>query len=311
MSRSLVTGAAGFVGRALCVELLRRGHFVRAALRCELGSQRKAIDGVESVIIGDIGVVTEWRAALTDVEAVVHLAARVHVMRDEVNDPLTAYRAVNTEGTLNLARQAASAGVQRFVYLSSIKVNGEGRDTPYTEADTPQPMDAYAISKWEAEQGLMQIMAQTGLQVVCLRPPLVYGAGVGGNFVRLLHLIRRRIPLPLGAIHNQRDLLYLGNLLDAIVLCINHSCASGKTDLIRDGARLIGTNSFLLPIPQDLLNLFGKLAGKSAEITRLAGSLLIDDDKICTQLGWVPPFSVDAGLHETVEWFLKLSPSEK
>jgi len=322
MSRILVTGATGFIGRALCVELLRQGHAVRAALRREQDRERAVIEGVEHAITGDITAATDWHAALKGVEAVVHLAARVHLMRDEASKPLTAYRAINTQGTLNLARQAASAGVRRFLFVSSIKVNGEGLDIPYTEDDPPMPADPYAVSKWEAEQGLMAIAAQTGLELVILRPPLVYGPGVGGNFLRLLRVIHRGIPLPLGSIHNQRDLLYLGNLINAMVLCLNHPSAQGKTFLIRDGeplatpdlirrlAREMQRKPNLFPIPPIVLCLLGKMTGKSGEITRLTGAMRIDDDKLRTQLGWEPPFTVDAGLRETVNWFLKQQTSD-
>lgn len=223
-----MTGASGFVGQALCAELLRHGYCVRGAVRQVEG--RTALQEVgESVAVGAINAATDWTAALDGCEVVVHLAARVHVMDDKAVDPLAEFRETNTEGTLNLVRQAVRAGVKRFIFISSIKVNGEGRDAAYLETDTPAPADAYAISKWEAEQGLQRIAADTGLEVVILRPPLVYGPGVKANFLRLMQLVQKGWPLPLGAIHNRRSLLYLGNFVDAIRLCVEHPAAAGQT----------------------------------------------------------------------------------
>ena len=244
--------------------------------------------------------------------AVVHLAARVHVMRDEASDPLAKFREVNTEGTLNLARQAAQAGVKRFVFVSSIKVNGEGRDAAYRETDSPAPEDTYAISKWEAEQGLQQISQETGLEVVILRPPLVYGPGVKANFRRLLDTVARGWPLPLGAIRNRRSLLYLGNFVDAIRVCVEHPAAAGKTFLVDDGqpvstpdliravAHAMGRPARLLAVPVDALEFAGALLGKQAAVARLTGSLWVDSSLIRTRLGWTPPYSMAAGLAATV-----------
>ena len=223
-----VTGATGFVGQALCSHLLAHDHAVVPVVRHASGLAGE-------VIVGNIDGATDWQPALSGCDAVVHLAARVHVMDDTAHDPLALYRATNTDGTLNLARQAAAAGVKRFVFISSIKVNGEGRDAPYRETDMPAPEDAYAISKWEAEQGLQQIAADTGLEVVILRPPLVYGPGVKANFLRLLQTVKRGWPLPLGAVRNRRSLLFLGNFVDAIRLCVEHPAAAGQTFLLDDG----------------------------------------------------------------------------
>ena len=301
----LVTGATGFVGRALCAHLAATGHAVTPAVRRESGLAHE-------VVVGDIGSSTDWTMALAGCDAVVHLAARVHVMRDEAIDPLTEFRAVNTQGTLNLARQAAQAGVKRFVFISSIKVNGEGRDAPYRETDAPAPEDAYAISKWEAEQGLRQIERETGLEVVILRPPLVYGPGVKANFLRLVQIIQRGWPLPLGAIHNRRSLLYLGNFVDAIQVCIEHPDAAGQTFLLDDGepvstpeliralARAMGRPARLLAVPVGVLELAGALLGKRAAVARLTGSLYVDSSLIRSRLGWTPPFTMAAGLAATV-----------
>lgn len=307
----LLTGANGFVGRELCTELLRHGHWVRGALRKKADLFAKANE-VEYVVVGSIDANTQWNTALMGCDVVVHLAARVHVMRDETSNPLAGLREVNTEGTLNLARQATQAGVKRFVFVSSIKVNGEGRDDPYHETDAPAPEDAYAISKWEAELGLHRIAQETGLEIVILRPPLVYGPGVKANFLRLMHAVARGWPLPLGAIRNRRSLLYLGNFVDAIRVCIAHPGAAGQTFLLDDGqavatpelvravARAIGCPVRLLAVPIALLRLAGMLLGKRAVVARLTCSLFVDSTSIRTRLGWTPPYSMEAGLVATV-----------
>ena len=300
----LVTGATGFVGRALCGHLAVNGHRAIPAVR-------RASGLADEVAVGDLGESTDWRIALAGCDAVVHLAARVHVMDDCAQDPEAVYRAINTDATLNLARQAAAAGVRRLVYISSIKVNGEGADTPYRETDAPAPEGGYAKSKWEAEQGLRQIEQETGLEVVILRPPLVYGPGVKANFMRLMRLVERGWPLPLGAIHNRRSLLYLGNFVDAIRLCVEHPAAAGRTFLLDDGeavstpelvralARAMGRPARLLAMPAGVLNRFGALLGRRAAMARLTGSLYVDSSAI-RSLGWTPPFTLQQGLAATV-----------
>lgn len=300
-----VTGAAGFVGRALCSHLQAKDHVVVPLVRRACGLALE-------VVVGDIGAATDWHPVLAGCDAVVHLAARVHVMDDTAQDSLSLYRATNTEATLNLARQASQAGVKRFVFISTIKVNGEGRDTAYRETDVPAPEDAYAISKWEAEQGLQRIVRETGLEVVILRPPLVYGPGVKANFLRLMKTIQRGWPLPLGAIHNRRSLLYLGNFVDAIRLCAEHPAAAGQTFLLDDGqavstpelihavARAMGRPTRLLAVPVGVLAFIGALLGKRAAMARLTGSLHVDSSAIRSHLGWTPPYSMEAGLAATV-----------
>ena len=307
----LVTGAIGFVGRALCTELLRHDQAVRGAVRRHDCTAR--LDArVEGVVVGSIDTSTDWTAALAGCDAVVHLAARVHVMRDQASDAVTLLREVNTEGTLNLARQAASGGVKRFIFVSSIKVNGEGSDSPYREVDPADPKDAYAVSKWEAEQGLIAIASETRMEVVILRPPLVYGPGVKANFLQLIKALRRGWPLPLGGIHNRRSLLYLGNLVDAIRLCLEHPAATGQTFLIDDGAPVstpelvraladaMGRPAWLVPVPVVLLELLGRLLGRREITARLTASLWVDSTAIRSSLGWTPPFSMADGLAATL-----------
>ena len=202
MRNVLITGANGFVGRALCESLAQNGNRIRPVIRSEYG----IIGDITPFVVNQIDLNTDWAAALTDVEVIVHLASRVHQRQEGSNDSIQAYRRVNTEGTLNLARQAVAAGVKRFVFVSTIKVNGEGGDSVYSEDDTPCPMDSYAISKWEAEKGLVSISETTGMEVVIIRPPLVYGPEVKANFLSMMQWLYRGIPLPLGAIHNKRSL---------------------------------------------------------------------------------------------------------
>jgi nucleoside-diphosphate-sugar epimerase len=307
LKRVLVTGATGFVGRVLCPMLENGGWTVIRAVR----TPREG-----GIAVGDIGPDTDWRAALDGVAAVVHLAARVHVMRDATNDPLAHFRAVNSAGTANLARQAAQAGARRLVYLSSIKVNGESTDaSPFRPDDPPHPQDPYALSKWEAEQALCRIGADTGLEVVVLRPPLVYGPGVKANFLRLLGLVGRGLPLPLGAVNNRRSLLYLDNLIDAIEVCLTHPAAAGKTYLLSDGTALsttdllrhlaaaLGKQPKLIAVQPRLLRIAAQLTGKSAEAARLLDSLEIDCTAITRELGWQPPYSTEQGLAATAAWY--------
>lgn len=309
--RVLVTGATGFVGRALCVYLRTNGHGVVPVVRRGAGLP-------DEVVVGDIGPSTDLRQALAGCNAVVHLAARVHMMPEDAANPLALYREINTEATLNLARHAAQGGVKRFVFISSVKVNGEGRNEPYRETDVPVPEDAYAISKWEAEQGLHRIAHETGLEVVILRPPLVYGPRVKANFLRLMQMVARGWPLPLGAIHNRRSLLHLGNFVDAIRVCVEHPAAGGQTFLLDDGeavstpdliralAAAMGRPARLLPVPVGVLELAGALMGKRAAVARLTGSLFVDNSAIRSRLGWTPPFTMQQGLDLTVaDWQLR------
>lgn len=257
------------------------------------------------VVAGELGAETDWREALVGVDVVVHLAARVHQMRDRMADPLAEFRRVNVEGTRRLAEQAAEAGVKRFVFVSSIKVNGEGTSPgqAYCETDAPAPADPYGISKYEAEEALHEIGARTGLEVVILRPPLMVGHGVKGNLASLAGAIRRGWPLPFGAItENLRSLLDVRNLADAIVVCAEHSRAAGEVFLVSDGVpvstaelarqigKAVGRSPLLLPVPVAPLRIAGRATGKKAAVERLTGSLLINDSKIRRLLAWVPKF---------------------
>lgn len=312
MTRVLVTGATGFVGQALCQDLTRRGWQLRAAIRNQSGLPA----GCEPCVIGDIGPDTDWTEALDGVGGVVHLAARVHVMRERARDPLVAFRRINVEGTLHLAGAAIRAGVGRFVFLSSVKALGEKTpDGPWTDATPPKPVDPYGVSKWEAEAGLREMGERAGMDVVILRPPLVYGPGVKGNFRTLMGLIQRGVPLPIGGIGNRRSLIYLGNLVDAIEACLSHAAAAGQTYLVRDGEDLstpelvhrlalaLGRRPRMLPVPAAMLKLAASCLGRGAAAERLLGSLTIDDSRLRADLAWRPPFTVEQGLAQTARWY--------
>ena len=308
--RTLVTGASGFIGRALCRELRATSHHCIAALR-----KPAPFEG-EQVIVGDIGPDTDWRPALQGIGCIVHLAARTHVLNERSADPLAVYRQINVEATRRLAQQAAAARVQRFVFLSSIKVNGESTgEHPFSPNDAPQPQDAYGISKREAEDVLRQIGTETGMEIVILRPPLVYGPGVKGNFLRLLQAVAQGVPLPLASIKNRRSLVYVGNLVDAIITCMDSSAAAGKTFLVSDGedvstpalirklAAALGRPPRLLPCPPVLLHFAAALLGKRAAAMRLTGSLAVDSSALRQELGWQPRYSLDQGLNATGRWY--------
>ena len=310
----LVTGATGFVGGALISRLVgdRACNGVVAAVRRKVESRH---EGMQQVQVGDLLPTTDWSTALNGVEAVVHCAARVHVMQNDATDPLQAYREVNVNGALNLARQAAQAGVRRFVFVSSIKVNGESTQPgqPFTADDVPSPLDHYGVSKLEAEQGLRDIEMQMGIEVVIVRPPLVYGPGVKANFAAMMRWVARGMPLPLGAIHNARSIVALGNLVDLLVTCLKHPAAAGQTFLVSDGedvstsellrrtTHAMGKRAFLLPVPVFVLESGAALLGKRAVALRLCGSLQVDIEKTRRLLGWTPPLTLTEGLKKAVE----------
>jgi nucleoside-diphosphate-sugar epimerase len=309
MTKIMLTGSNGFVGSALKAELISgSGISLVTAIRRGTASP-------DCVVVGNIDGGTDFSEALAGVDAVIHAAARAHIMRDEVDDPLAEYRKVNVQGTLNLARQAVAAGARRFVFLSSIKVNGEttARETPFQAGDVPLPEDAYGISKLEAEQGLMRLAAETGMEVVIIRPPLVYGPGVKGNFASMIKLVNKGIPLPFGAIDNKRSLVGIDNLVDLIIRCIDHPAAANQvflagdgadlstTELLREVGRAMGKPARLIPVPAVLLQLGATLLDKKAMAQRLLGSLQVDISKTCELLDWKPPYTVEEGLRRCFE----------
>ncbi len=304
----LITGANGFIGGHLCRLLETAGiGVVRTVRKPQTGC----------VAVGNVDGDTDWSAALRGVDVVVHLAARVHMLKDSVSDPTAEFRNVNVVGTANLARQAAQAGARRFVFISSIAVHGlTSGERPFSSRDIPDPHDAYGLSKLEAEQQLKQIAGEAGMEFVIVRPPLVYGPGVGANFLRLMKLAGSGRPLPLGAVHNRRNPVFVGNLCDLIFQCLENPAAAGQTFLVSDGqdvstpdllrmlAKEMGKKTRLISVPVGLLQLAGRLTGYSGEITRLCGSLQVDIEHTRKTLGWRPPFTLEQGLRETVAAFL-------
>jgi len=307
MTALLVTGANGFVGTAVCRQAIAAGRAVRGTVRTPGVSE----GGVPAVTVASIDGHTDWTAALQGCSSVIHTAARVHVMNESSSDPLSEFRRVNVDGTLNLARQAAAAGVRRFVFVSSIKVNGEGTapERPFRASDAPAPQDAYGISKAEAEQGLHQVASDTGLEVAIVRPPLVYGPGVKANFASLMRAVQRGLPLPLGAVrNNRRSLVALDNLVDLLLTCVDHPAAAGQTFLVSDGEDLsttaltqrmgqaMGRPARLLPVPPFLLQLGATALGKRDVAQRLLGNLQVDIGHTRAVLDWSAPITVDEGL---------------
>jgi nucleoside-diphosphate-sugar epimerase len=306
----LVTGASGFVGEALVFRLLvDKKYCPIAAVRSET-----RLGGLCSVQMFDL-LDEHSSPRLEGVEVVIHAAARVHVMNEKANDALTEFRKVNVQGTLRLARQAVAAGVRRFVYISSIKVNGENTlpDRPFRADDPVDPQDPYGVSKREAETALMQLGRESGMEVVVIRPPLVYGPGVKANFLSMMNWLSRGIPLPLGAIGNQRSLVAITNLVSLIVSCIDHPAAANQVFLVSDGddvstsrllrrlAMALDKPSRLLPVPESLLRLGAGLLGKRGVAQRLCGSLQVDIEKNLQLLGWTPPVSMQKALRQTAE----------
>ena len=313
--RVLITGGGGFIGKALSHTMIKKGLTVAVSSRRKTTTTDHRLEHFQT---GDLGSTTDWLLPLQGIDVVVHCAGRAHMMNDTALDPLAAFRAVNVEGTLNLARQAAAARVQRFVYVSSIGVNGV-QSVPgkvFSEADQPNPHNAYALSKWEAEQGLLRVADETGLEVVVIRPPLVYGCDAPGNFGALIRAVQRGWPLPLGAIHNKRSLVALDNLVDLIITSLDHPAAANQTFLVSDGEDLsttellqrmglaLGRPARLIPVPTLLLKAGAALLGRRDMAQRLCGSLQVDITKTRTLLGWTPPISVDEGLRRAAQGFL-------
>ncbi len=311
--RVLVTGATGFVGSALVAQLVRLGRFEVLALTRQIPAYPVA--GAKYLLGGDLTSQTQWQPALVGVHALIHTAARAHVLDERPADPLAEFRRVNVAGTLRLAAQAAAMGVRRFVFVSSIGVNGvqSAPGKVFSEADQPNPHNAYALSKWEAEQGLLRIAAETGMEVVIIRPPLVYAPDAPGNFGSLMRWLQRGVPLPLGAIHNQRSLVALDNLVDLIMTCLAHPAAANQTFLVSDGedvsttellrrmGHAMGRPARLIPVPASWLKLAAALVGKQDVAQRLCGSLQVDTEKTRRLLDWTPPLSLDEGLRKAAK----------
>jgi len=313
-----VTGSSGFIGKALCKQLLKYKHDILATSRYSNLPDIKPEKNLKFIQIEDINIEKKWPEILSGVECIIHCAARAHIMNDNKVDSLSLYQKVNVEGTRKLAEQASIAGVKRLIFLSSIKVNGEltKKSFCFRHADIPFPEDAYGISKWEAEQVLWEISRKSGLEIVIIRPPLVYGPGVKGNFLRLLNLVKRNVPIPLATVDNYRSFIGIDNLVDLLIRCTDHPGASGQTFLVSDGEDLstptlikkissaMGKKNFLFPVPISLIKFIGRMVGKSSEVDRLLSSLQIDSSLVYDKLGWKPPLNSDEGLLKMIKWYL-------
>ncbi|WP_428353844.1 UDP-glucose 4-epimerase family protein [Methyloprofundus sp.] len=311
MNKVLVTGATGFVGTALVTSLTQHFNVVAGVRHTAVSASSVQLE------LGDLSSATPQLATFQGVDVIIHLAARVHIMHDTASDPLSEFRKTNTTATLNFARQAAEAGVKRFIFISTIKVNGEMtvKDLPFQVELTAPPSDPYALSKYEAEQGLMALAQTTDMEVVVIRPPLVYGPGVKGNFATLINWLSKGIPLPLGAIHNKRSLVALDNLLSFITLCVTHPKAANEIFLISDGddvsttqllqkvARAWHKKALLLPIPVVWLHFFAALLGKGEAANRLFTSLQVDNSKATRLLGWQAVTTMDKQLEEMAKFY--------
>ena len=314
MINTLITGVTGFLGKQLISELSYDSFEVFPVVR----SSSSASDNDKAVIVSGIDSQTDWKDSLVSKDVVIHCAARVHVMNDTVADPLEAFCEVNLLGTMKLAKAAADAGVKRFIFISSIKVNGESTtgSNAYSSFDKASPEDPYGISKAEAEEQLLALGEETGMEIVIIRPPLVYGPGVKANFAAICKLVSKGLPLPFGSlVSNKRSMVYVGNLISLIIECITNEKAAGKVFLVSDNDDLslagfikrlsvaMGKKAILLPCPKFMFELAGKLTGKSAVVDRLVGSLQVDITDTCNTLNWTPPYTVEDGFKETVKDF--------
>ncbi len=311
----LLTGATGFVGHAIAQNLLQQ------AIPLTCVSRKPPVQQTDAKVhlVPDINAETDWTPCLSGISTVIHCAARVHVMQDTASDPLALFRRLNVDATLNLARQAAAAGARQFIFLSSVKVNGEVSQpgAPFTENTPPNPSDPYGISKYEAELALLDLAKATGMAVTIIRPPLVYGPGVRANFLSMMQWVKKGLPLPLGSIHNKRSFVYLQNLVSLVLKCADNPAAYNQvflvsddhdlstTELLQNSAEAFDLRSRLLPFPPALLMLLATLAGKKSAAQRLCQSLQVDIGKARTLLGWTPPFTVRQGLQATARTLMK------
>ena len=325
--RVLVTGADRFVGKYVCRKLIASGFIPRAGVRTlQLWPELQCVvPGLtEYSLLGDLSANPELRGPLAGVSVVVHLAARVHVMRESAGDPLQEYRRVNVDGTKSIALAAVAAGVRRFIFVSTVKVHGESTFAePFREDMPPNPEGAYAVSKWEAEEALRSIASESGLEVVIVRPPLVYGPGVRGNFLRLIRFVDRALPLPWSKRGNCRSMIGAENLADFLVLCVDHSNAAGQSFLVKDSeeistrelitrlARILARPVRLVPVPEALIRLAARLTFKQEAANRVLDSLVIDSRRAQQELQWVPPVPLDDGLAATCRWYREFTLAER
>lgn len=313
MKKVLITGATGFVGRPLCRRLCDDGHEIRITL---MSPDEIIPNGVsETVVIGDMAKAVCWSRAVAGMEVVIHLAARVHHLSEEIKNPYHLYHKVNTEGTISLAKEAVLAGVKRMIFVSTVKVHGECSDTPYRESDDCLTEDSYALSKLKAEQALIEIGKRSAIEIVIFRPPLIYGPGVRANFLRLFRFVDRGYPWPFGRLCNQRSILYVGNMVDAIASVIEHSAAAGEVFLISDGEDLsipelyrriavsLGKRIVMFPFNGSLFALALRAIGRGDLARRLLGSLTVDTSKLQTTIGWKPKYRIEEGLAATAAWY--------
>lgn len=314
MKRVLITGATGFVGQAFTKQIVARQDYTPIiAVREQLAQYSH----LTQFIVPDLAEPIDWHSSLVNTDIVVHIAGRAHILKETASDPLQAFRKVNVEATIELAKQAMATGVKRFIFISSIGVNGNYNQRPFTEQDTPNPEGNYAISKFEAEQALWQLTKDSAMELVIIRPPLVYGAGIKANFLSLVKWVYRGVPLPLGLVNNQRSFVNVDNLVDLMLTVLEHPQAANQLFLVADGedlstpqllkavAKAMDKKLYLLPIPVALLKIMAAMVGKKNMARQLCDSLQVDISKAKQLLGWQPPFSVQQGLAKTVQAFLR------
>lgn len=315
MKKILLTGGSGFVGRALIERLCLEEYYCTSLVRRPIAQPSPQ---VIVKVVDSLDRTTDYSEALKGQQVVIHCAARVHVMHEEADNALLEFRKVNVEGTINLARQAAASGVTRFIFVSSVKVNGEvtERGAPFTADQEPKPVDPYGVSKLEAELALRDLASKTGMEVTIIRPVLVYGPGVKANFLSMMRWLDRRVPLPFGSIHNRRSFIAVDNLVDLVVTCIEHPAAANNTFLASDGEDLsttellrrlggaLGKPARLIPVPVAVITFVAKLLRRPELAQRLCGSLQVDISKTRLLLGWTPPVSINQAMLKTTRQYL-------